>query len=266
MQFGRFCHLRNPQTYNEKLNFLKLYYKNPLYTTLVDKFEVKKYISNIIGEQYIIKTLGIYNLFEEIDFSSLPNQFVIKCTHDSEGLVIVKDKSTFDVEAAKTKIEKALKYNFFYIGREWPYKNVQPRIIIEEYLEDHIDGELRDYKFFCFNGVPKVMFVATDRSKGATKFDFFDLDFNHLDIVQHYPNAGDVRKPTNFCEMIDLSKKLSEGFPHVRVDFYEVEGRLYFGEMTFFHFSGFMPFKPDKWDRIFGEWLDINELEGGKND
>lgn len=255
--FKRFCNLNEPKTYNEKLNWLKIHDRNPLYTTLVDKYEVKKYVDEILGG-YTIPTLGVWNRFDDIDFNQLPNQFVLKCTHDSEGLVIVKDKSTLDIQKAKEKIEAALKQNFYYIGREWPYKNVEPRIIAEPYLEDHVDGELRDYKFFCFNGQPKLMFVASDRIKNATKFDYYDLEFNHLNIVQKYPNAGaPLRKPITFEKMIEFSKVLSENFPHVRVDFYEVDGHLYFGELTFYHFSGFMPFKPSKWDEIMGSWLTL---------
>lgn len=255
--FRKFCNFTNPSTFNEKLNWLKLNYKNPLFPTLVDKYEVKAYVSTRIGEEYVIKTLGVYDSFDEIDFEALPNQFVIKCTHDSEGLVIVKDKHCLNKKEAKKKIENALKFNFFYIGREWPYKNVSPRIIVEEYLEDHIDGELRDYKFFCFDGEPKALFVASDRGIDETKFDYYDLEFHHLDIRQRYPNAGDVRKPQKFDEMIRLSKVLSKDFPHVRVDFYEVDGKVYFGEFTFFHFSGFQPFHPNKWDKIFGSWLKL---------
>lgn len=256
--FKRFCNLNEPKTYNEKLNWLKIHDRNPLYTTLVDKYEVKKYVDEILGGGYTIPTLGVWNRFDDIDFNQLPNQFVLKCTHDSEGLVIVKDKSTLDIQKAKEKIEAALKQNFYYIGREWPYKNVEPRIIAEPYLEDHVDGELRDYKFFCFNGQPKLMFVASDRIKNATKFDYYDLEFNHLNIVQKYPNAGaPLRKPITFEKMIEFSKVLSENFPHVRVDFYEVDGHLYFGELTFYHFSGFMPFKPSKWDEIMGSWLTL---------
>ena len=255
--FKHFANLNNPKTYNEKLNWLKLHDRNPLYTILVDKYEVKEYVGKAIGEEYIIPTLGVWEHFDDIDFDQLPDQFVLKCTHDSEGLVIVKDKGKLDKAAAREKIEAALKVNFYYIGREWPYKNVKPRIIAEQYMEDHIDGELRDYKFFCFDGEPKAMFVASDRSKDATKFDYYDLNFNHLQIKQHYPNAGNVRKPVTFDKMIELSKVLSAGFPHVRVDFYEVNGHLYFGELTFYHFSGFMPFQPEEWDRKFGEWLKL---------
>lgn len=256
--FKKFCNLKNPKTYNEKLNWLKLHDKNPIYTRIVDKFEAKEYVKDIIGDQYIIPTLGVWDNFDDIDFDELPQQFVLKCTHDSEGLVIVKDKDKLDKEMAKNKIESALKQNFFYIGREWPYKNVKPRIIAEKYMEDHIDGELRDYKFFCFDGEPKAMFVASDRASDNVKFDYFDLNFNHLDIKQKYPHAEQpLRKPVTFEKMIELSKALSKGFPHVRVDFYEVDGQLYFGELTFYHFSGFMPFEPNKWDKIFGDWIKL---------
>ena len=256
--FKKFCNLKNPKTYNEKLNWLKLHDKNPIYTRIVDKFEAKEYVKDIIGDQYIIPTLGVWDNFDDIDFDELPQQFVLKCTHDSEGLVIVKDKDKLDKEMAKNKIESALKQNFFYIVREWPYKNVKPRIIAEKYMEDHIDGELRDYKFFCFDGEPKAMFVASDRASDNVKFDYFDLNFNHLDIKQKYPHAEQpLRKPVTFEKMIELSKVLSKGFPHVRVDFYEVDGQLYFGELTFYHFSGFMPFEPNKWDKIFGDWIKL---------
>lgn len=260
--FKHFANLKNPKTYNEKLNWLKLNDRKELYTKLVDKYEVKKYVANLIGEEYIIPTLGVWEKFDDIDFDVLPDKFVLKCTHDSEGLVIVRDKKNFDKKAAKEKIENALKLNFYYIGREWPYKNIKPQIIAEKYMEDKIDGELRDYKFFCFSGKAKVMFVASDRNKDNTKFDFYDMDFNHLCIKQHYPNAGNVRKPITFNKMIELSEILASGLPHVRVDFYEVDGKCYFGEMTFYHFSGFMPFKPNKWDEILGDWLKLPDKSG----
>jgi len=257
--FKKFCNLKNPVTYNEKLNWLKLHDRNPLYIRIVDKVEAKQYVSEIIGPQYIIPTLGVWDRFDDIDFDALPEQFVLKCTHDSEGLVIVKDKRKLDKAAAKQSLESALKQNFYYIGREWPYLDVKPRIIAETYMEDHVDGELRDYKFFCFDGEPKALFIASGRAAGDLKFDYYDLEFNHLDIKQKYPNAGadNIRKPVTFNQMVELSRKLSEGFAHVRVDFYEVDGHLYFGELTFYHFSGFMPFQPDHWDQVFGDWLKL---------
>ena len=264
IRFKRLCNLENPTTYNEKLQWLKLNDKNPEYMKMVDKYEVKEYVSKIIGDDYIIPTLGVWDKFDDIDFDKLPNQFVLKCTHDSEGLVIVKDKNELDIESAREKINIALKYNFYYIGREWPYKNIKPRIIAEEYMEDSVYGELRDYKFFCFNGEPKAMFIASERSQGNVKFDYFDLSFNNLNIIQHYPNSEkSIEKPVQFEKMIELSKILSKDMPHVRVDFYEVNGKLYFGELTFYHFSGFMPSQPSKWDKIFGDWIELPNLSIG---
>lgn len=264
IRFKRLCNLKNPKTYNEKLQWLKLNDKNPEYMKMVDKYEVKEYVSKIIGDDYIIPTLGVWDKFDDIDFDKLPNQFVLKCTHDSEGLVIVKDKNELDIESAREKINTALKYNFYYIGREWPYKNIKPRIIAEEYVEDSVYGELRDYKFFCFNGEPKAMFIATERSQGSVKFDYFDLGFNNLNIIQNYKNSEkNIEKPKQFEKMIELSKVLSKDIPHVRVDFYEVNGKLYFGELTFYHFSGFMPFQPSKWDKIFGDWIELPSLSIG---
>lgn len=264
IRFKRFCNLKNPKTFNEKLQWLKLNDRNSDYPKMVDKHEVKKYVSEIIGEEYIIPTLGVWDRFEDIDFDTLPEQFVLKCTHDSEGLVIVENKSKFDINLAKEKINNALEYNFYYIGRELPYKEIKPRIIAEQFMKDEVHGELRDYKFFCFNGEVKAMFIASERSKGSTKFDYFDLDFNKLDIVQSYPNSEkNIEKPVNFEKMIELSKQLSKNIPHVRVDFYEVNGRLYFGELTFYHYSGFTPFKPSEWDDIFGEWIKLPSSEIG---
>lgn len=406
LRMHRSCDLDNPKSFNEKLQWLKLHDRNPRYTDMVDKIEAKKIAAAVIGEEHIIPTLGVWDSFDEIDFGALPDRFVLKCSHDSEGLVIVKDKSKLDIVAVRKKIESAMRYNFYYIGREWPYKNVKPRILAEEYLDSdagkesptdyrvmcfggkarcvftctgrgegnlsvdffdtdwnhlpftrrypngsvppdatkrlkdmlnlaerlsetipfvradfyEVAGELyfgeltfypgsgmeefdpedwdaelgswielpesvgrgwlivtndvvllakeagpasvrsanglADYKFFCFDGEPKMMFVATDRSKGETKFDFYDLEFNHLDLVQHYPNSANViEKPKTFDRMVEASRKLSQGLPHVRIDFYEANGQMYFGEYTFYHFSGFQPFEPDAWDQKMGAML-----------
>lgn len=259
---GNRLNVLEPQTFNEKLQWLKLYDRKEKYTEMVDKYAVKEYVANIIGEEYIIPTLGIYNNFDEIDLEKLPNKFVIKCTHDSGGLIVCKNKNELDIKKARKKINKSLKTNYYYCGREWPYKNVKPRIIVEKYMEDKKTKELRDYKFFCFNGIPKLMFIATDRGKKETKFNYYDLKFNKLEIKQHYPNDDRVIfKPQNFDKMIELSKKLSKGIPHVRVDWYEINGKMYFGELTFYHFSGFEPFKPEEWDYRLGEWLQLPKKE-----
>lgn len=255
---GKKLNLNPPVTYNEKLNWIKLYDRNPLYTQLADKLAVRKYVSERIGEEYLVPLLGVWDKVENIDFESLPNQFVLKCTHDSESVIICKDKKTIDVNKAKQKLKHALEVNYYYYNREWVYKNIPHKIIAEKYLEDPKDQELRDYKFFCFDGVPKVMFIATDRSIHKTKFDFFDMDFNHLDFTQHYPNSlVPVHKPEKFELMKALAGKLSKGLRHVRVDFYEVSGKVYFGELTFFHHGGTTPFEPEEWDYKFGEWLNI---------
>lgn len=256
----RELNLEDPQTYNEKLQWLKLHDRRPLYTTLVDKYAVKQYVADIVGEEHIIPTLGVWDDFDEIDFSTLPNQFVLKCTHDSGGLVICKDKSQLNIQAAKRKLNASMKRDFYLRSREWPYKNVPHRIIAETYMEDDVTAELRDYKFFCFNGEPKALFVATDRQTPGeeVKFDFFDMDYMHIDVRNGHENAKiPPQKPLRFEQMKELAKKLSAGIPHVRVDFYEVNGKVYFGEMTFFHFSGLVPFEPEEWDYTFGSWIEL---------
>ena len=256
--FGKKLNLDSPVTYSEKIQWLKLYDRKPEYTMMVDKYEVKEYVASIIGERYIIPTLGVWDHFEDIDFSSLPNRFVLKCTHDSGGLVICRDKSKLDINSTRNKINECLKNNYYWHGREWPYKNVKPRIIAEEYMEDEKTQELRDYKFFSFDGTTRALFIASDRFKAGeeTKFDFFDSEFNHLPFTNGHPNANHLPdKPQTFEEMKRLANKLSKGFPQLRVDFYEVNGKVYFGELTFSHFSGLMPFKPEEWDYVFGSWV-----------
>lgn len=255
---GKKLNLDPPVTYNEKLNWLKLYDRDPFYSKLADKYAVRDYVKDTIGEEYLVPLLGVWDDVESVDFDCLPEKFVMKCTHDSESALVCKDKSQLDIEAEKKRLKKALKTDYYYYGREWVYKNVPHRIIAEQYLEDPVDKELRDYKYFCFDGVPKAMFIATGRANHETKFDFFDMEFNHLDFVQHYPcSPVPVRKPESFEEMKELAAKLSNGLRHVRVDFYEVAGKVYFGEITFFHHGGTTPFHPEKWDTIFGEWLRI---------
>ncbi|MGO4499663.1 ATP-grasp fold amidoligase family protein [Paenibacillus sp. 2RAB27] len=256
-RMGKKLNLENPTTYNEKLQWLKLYDRKPEYTEMVDKHEVRKYIGETIGEEYLIPLLGVYNSFDEIDFSTLPDQFVMKCTHDSGGLVICKDKSKLDIEAARNKINISLSRNYYYHGREWPYKNIKPRIICEKYMVDESGVELKDYKFFCFDGEPKALFIATDRGID-TRFDFFDMEFNHLPFWQHYKNGvKKINKPVGFDDMIRLARILSKLIPHIRVDFYNINGKIYFGELTFYHFSGLEKFYPDKYDEIFGNWIII---------
>ena len=249
-RMGRLLNLKHPTTYTEKLQWLKLYDRKPLYTTLVDKYAVKQYVAEKLGEAHVIPLIGVWDDVAEIDFEGLPDQFVMKCTHDSGGLVICKDKSCLDVDAAKRKISKTLKQNFYWVSREWPYKQVRPRVIVEKYMQDTKTGELRDYKFFVFNGVAKVMYIATGRGTGETYGDFFDMEFNHLDMeIDHKAAPVIPEKPLNFEAMRQAAETLATGIPQVRVDFYEIDGAFYFGEMTFFHCGGFAPFPRSRWTR-----------------
>lgn len=257
LAMGQWPNLKNPRTFNEKLQWLKLHDKREEYTQMVDKYEAKKYVAGIIGEDYIIPTLGVWDNFEDIDFSTLPSQFVLKTTHDSGGVVICKDKETFDIGKAKKKLERSLKNNFFYMHREYPYKNVKPRIIAEKFMVDESGTELKDYKFFCFDGKVKLLFVATDRPID-TRFDFYDENFVHLPFKQGHPWAKkEIKKPKGFEEMKRLASQLSQGIPHVRVDFYDINGKIYFGELTFFHFSACVPFEPKEWDYKLGELINL---------
>lgn len=255
----RRLNLDNPQSFNEKIQWLKLHDRKPEYTMMVDKFAVRNYIAQTIGEQYSIPLVGgPWQSFDEINFDKLPEKFVLKCNHDSGGLIICKNKSNLDINSARKKINKSMKRNFYWANREWPYKNVKPCIIAEKYMVDESGYELKDYKFFCFDGEPKVMFIATDRNV-ATKFDFFDMDFNHLPFTNGHPCA-DVTpsKPQCFEEMKRLSRVLSKGIKQVRVDFYEINGNVYFGELTFSHWSGMVPFEPEEWDYKLGDLIKLN--------
>lgn len=260
---GKELDLDNPTTYTEKLQWLKLYDRNPLYTTLVDKVKVKLWASNRIGSDYIIPTLGIWEDFDAIDFDALPNRFVLKTTHDSGGVVVCKDKAAFNFDNAKMKLERSLNNNFYYAKREWPYKNVPPRILAEEYKEDS-SGALKDYKFFCFDGEPKFMFIASDRfGDTETKFDFFDMNFVSIPVKNGHPNSDvPVAKPVLFDQMCELARCLASGLPHVRVDFYEANGKIYFGEMTLYHWSGFVAFDPVEYDYIFGALINLPDKRG----
>lgn len=248
-------HLSSPKTYNEKLQWMKLYDHNPLYTRLVDKYSAKKYVADIIGEDYIIPTLGIWRSFDDIPFDQLPDMFVLKCTHDSGSTIICKNKYSFNLKDAREKLEKGLKRDYYSLGQEWPYKDVPHRIIAERYIEDSDELELRDYKFFCFNGKVKWMYVVTNRqTSGGPYLDFYDMHFNHLPISHCYPNSPFIiKRPKCFEEMIRIASKLSQGLPQVRVDLYEVKGKIYFGEFTFFSSAGWLPFEPEEWDYTFGQ-------------
>lgn len=208
---------------------------------------------------YIIPTIGVWDRVDDIDFDSLPDQFVLKCTHDSGGLVICKDKSKLDIEAAKKKLRKCLRTDYYSTSKEWPYKNVKRRIIAEKYMEPS-DGEMVDYKIMCFNGVPRMIFTCTDRELGELKVTFFDTHWNEMPFTRHYPKSSKtIKRPSQLTSMLELAEKLCNEIPFVRVDFYEIDNKIYFGEMTFFPGGGFEEFDPEEWDYTLGSWIKLPE-------
>jgi len=259
--FGYELDLEHPVTYNEKLQWLKLYDRKDIYTTMVDKYAVKDYVAGIIGEEYIVPTLGVWDNADDIDFDALPDQFVMKTTHDSHSVIVCKDKSKLDFNAAREKMAAGLRRDYYKKYREWPYKNVPHRVIAEKYLEDRETGELRDYKFYTFNGVVKTLFIVTGRDDPEkTRLDFYDPEFRREDARYRYKNSENgMKKPVNFEKMKELASVLSEGVPYLRVDFYEVDGKIYFGELTFYPGGGFVHFDPQSWDRQMGEWITLPE-------
>lgn len=249
--------LNNPQTFNEKLQWLKLYDRKPIYTKMVDKYEAKEYVRNIIGEEHIIKTLGIYNTFDQINFDILPNQFVIKPTHTSGDVYICTDKSKINYKELEKKVNKWLRRKYFYIHREWPYKNVKPRIIIEEYLNDLKEKSLMDYKIFMFNEKHAYSFICSDRTTNL-KFTFFDKNGKFINMIQDgAPNNKKLSLPKSYNAMVAMAKKISKGTIESRIDFYDVNGKIYFGEITFFDSAGFGKFEPDEYDLKIGRMLKL---------
>ena len=249
----------NPKLFTEKLLWLKLYNQKPEYTDMVDKYEIKRIVSEKIGSEYVIPALGVWDRFGDIDFSKLPNEFILKTTHDSGGFIVCRDKKNFDYKSAEKKLNKYLTRNFYWVGREWPYKNVKPRIIAEPYINSLGKPDSVEYKLTCFNGVAKNITVCrgiahsvlSDRTN-----DNYDRELNHLSWYAYYKNSTKpFTFPKEIYKIIELAERLSEGIPQVRVDFYLVNGQIYFGEMTFFTWGGFIKFTPKEQDRIMGEWI-----------
>ena len=243
LSLGYELDLRHPRTFNEKLQWLKLYNRKPEYTQMVDKYLAKEYAAKIIGERYIIPTLGVWKKTEDIEWDKLPEQFVLKCTHDSGCVVICRDKSKFDFAEATNILSRGLKRNFYNLWREWPYKNVPHRIIAEQYLEpDSQTNDLADYKFSCFDGCVTDVMVCYDRSSGHTKYYFFDKEWNLLPLNiagKNAPQGFTLPKPACIDEMFDIASRLSKGLPYARIDMYAVNDKPYFGEITFFPSGGY---------------------------
>lgn len=252
--FRKKLDLSNPITFNEKLNWLKLYYRNDVLTKMVDKYEVKKIVSDLIGKEYVIPCLGIFDSWEEIDFNAFEAPFVIKTTHSSGVVFVIRDKAKANWKEIEKVIKKSLKRNYFYRQREWPYKNVRPRIIIEKMIKDSKEQNLPVFKFFCFSGQPfLVQTIKNDKTSYET-IDYFDMNWNRLDLKQNFENSDlPLDRPLNFDKMKEIVKKLSGNHPFIRVDLYSVNGAIFFSEFTFFSDAGFTKFYPDKWDIILGE-------------
>lgn len=252
--FNKKLDLDNPKSFNEKLQYLKLNDRKEIYTSMVDKYEAKNIISKIIGNDYIIPNIGVYNSFDEIDFSVLPNSFVLKCTNDSGGVFICKDKEKLNIKELEKKVNKRLKKNFYYISREWPYKNIKPRIIIEKYL----DMNPIDYKLMCFNGKVELVFVCSERTNKNVKIDIFDRNWNLTRVKRkkHDNSKKTISKPKNYQKMIEIAELFAKEIPFIRVDFYEINNKLYFGEFTFYPAGGFEKFESDG-DYLLGTLLKV---------
>ena len=259
-------HLDNPKTFTEKLQMLKLYVNiTPKCTLMADKYGVREYIKNRIGEEYLITSLGVWDKFDDIDFDKLPEKFVLKTTHDSGGVVLCLDKKNFNKISAKRKLENHLQYNYYWRGREMPYRDIKPRIVAEEYMVDESGKELKDYKFFCFDGKPEILFLASDRFNNEgklPKFTYYDMELNLLS-VKSYGHERNFTPPIipNWEEMKRLAAELSAGWPHLRVDFYNVNGKIYFGELTFHHDGGVVPFEPEEWDMKLGNMISLPDVK-----
>lgn len=258
---GKKLNLKNPRTFNEKLQCLKLYDRRPEYTMMADKYLVREYIAKTIGKEYLIPLLGVWDDPDEMDFGALPDQFVLKCNHNSGlGMCICKDKSQLNIEQVKKELRKGLKQDYYLAGREWPYKDIPRKIIAEKYMENDSGDELTDYKVFCFNGEPKIVLVCAERFTDAgLRENFYDLNWNLINIQRpKHPNTKySICKPESLGVMLDLARTLSQNIPFVRVDFYDINGKTYFGEMTFFPASGFEEFTPEEWDYKLGEWIKL---------
>lgn len=261
LRTGRKLNLDHPRSFQEKTQWLKLHNTDPLFSKLVDKYEVRKFVAERIGEEHLIPLYGVYDSFDQIDFNNLPNQFVLKSTHDSGSVVICRDKGSFNVGRARRKLHNSLKRNYFYDGREYPYKNVKPRIVAEKYMEDANGGQLPDYKFFTFNGKPEMLFVAEGRfSREGAKFTFFDLNWNELPLhAKGHTGDGkptELTAPDCFDEMKEIVKKLCLDIPFVRIDLYTVNNKIYFGEYTTFHHDGgVVDYEPAEWNDKLGNMI-----------
>ena len=257
----KFLNLKNPKTFTEKIQWLKIHDRNPEYCILVDKIKVKELVASKIGERYVIPTLSIYDTVDSIDLKKLPDKFVLKTNHDSGGVILCQNKEEFDINNAKKKLKKSFKRNYYKTFREWPYKNINRKIFAETHINDTGNKDITDYKWFCFNGKPLFCQVIKDRNTKET-IDFYDSEWNHMDFVGLNINCRNSenteKKPTNLNEQLQIAKSLSAGFKFIRVDLYNIKGKIYFGELTLYPASGFGTFSPDEWNYKLGDLIDIH--------
>lgn len=258
VKLGKKLNLNKPLYFNEKLNWLKLHDRKDIYTKMADKYEVREIIKERLGEDYLIPLLGVWDRVEDIDFSKLPEQFVLKCTHDSGSVIICKDKKSFDKEEAIRKLIMTMKTNYFYPSREWPYKNIKPRIIAEKYMVDESGMELKDYKIYNFGGEPKLIQVDFGRFVHHER-NLYTLDWKYIPEEIEYPTNESVQitKPGCLEEMLACARLLAKGIPSVRTDFYSINGKIYFGEITFYQEGGFARFHSEAYSRKLGDWIEL---------
>lgn len=267
LKINKPLHLNPPVTFNEKLQWLKLHDRKPIYTLMADKYEVREYIKNKIGEQYLVPIYGCWESVEEIPFDKLPNQFVLKCTHDSGSVILCSDKAKLDIDDAKKKLNKRLKKNPYWWAREWPYKNIKPRVIAEHFLKDGDNDFLPVYKFFCFNGEPRIIQQIQNDKQPNETVDYFDTQWNRINMMQRFPNSTfPIRKPEKLEEMVAIARILAQETSFLRVDLYVINGEIKFSEHTFYTDAGFSIFEPESenWDSRLGEWIDLTTVSSGE--
>lgn len=259
LKIGKKLHLNPPVTFNEKIQWLKLNDRKPLYTKMVDKYEVREYIKEQIGEEYLVPIYGVWENIEDISFQKLPKSFVLKCTHDSGSVILCENKDELNIQEVKKKLRSRITKNSFWYGREWVYKEVKPRIIAEEYLKDKSNLYLPVYKFFCFNGEPKIIQSIQNDKQENESIDYFDINWNLLKIKQRFPNSETpFLKPDRLNEMLEIAKKLSKGIAFLRVDLYIINNKIYFSENTFYPDAGYSIFEPEDWDKKLGDWINLS--------
>lgn len=266
LKIGKKLNLKDPKTFNEKLQWLKLYDRKPIYTMMADKYEVREYIAKKIGDEYLVPIYGCWDKFDDIPFDKLPNEFVMKCTHDSGSVVLCRNKEEMNFKSVKKQINKRLKKNPFWWAREWPYKNIKPRIIVETFLKDGENDFLPVYKFFCFNGEPRIIQQIQNDKQPNETVDYFDTNWNRIEMMQRFPNSTHpVKKPEKLSEMLDIAATLSKGTCFLRVDLYIINSKIYFSEHTFYTDAGYSIFEPKekKWDEILGDWIDLKCTHNG---